>query len=66
MANKVFYIEYIEAKGIVYINKLLSFAAENSFVNFKLLNMKLTTEQINTKDNKGNTALYYCAKHQNL
>ena len=66
MVNKVIYIEYIEAKGIVYVNKLLSFAVENSYVNFKSLSVKLTTEQINTKDGKGNTALFYCTKHQNL
>ena len=66
MANRVIFVVNIEAKGIVYVNKLLLFAAENSYANFKSMNTKLTIEQINSKDAKGNTALYYCTKHQNF
>jgi ankyrin repeat protein len=30
------------------------------------LNAKYTVDQVNTKDHRGNTALYYAAKNQNL
>ena len=51
---------------MVYVNKLLSFAAENSYAAFRGLNAKFTSDQINSKDRRGNTALYYAAKNQNL
>jgi hypothetical protein len=45
---------------------MLLSAAENSYASFKALNNKFTPEQINTKDHRGNTALYYASKNQNL
>ena len=57
---------YLEAKALIYVNKLLALAAENSFAAFRALNAKYTPEQVNTRDQKGNTALFYAAKHQNM
>ncbi len=51
---------------MVYVTKLLSFAAENSYASFRGLNAKFTADQINAKDRRGNTALYYASKNQNL
>lgn len=51
---------------IVYVNKLLAFAAENSFASLRALNAKFSAEQVNTRDHRGNTALYYASKNQNL
>jgi len=48
------------------VNKLLILAAENSYTSFKALNAKFTAEQVNTKDHRGNTALYYASKNQNM
>jgi hypothetical protein len=59
-------VYYLGAKAVIYVNKLLALAAENSYASFKALNAKYTPEQVNTKDHKGNTALYYAAKHQNF
>lgn len=63
-------IEYflinVEAKGVIYVNKLLAFAAENSFSSVKALSAKFSADQVNTKDQRGNTALYYAAKNQNM
>jgi ankyrin repeat protein len=50
----------------IYIKKLLSLAAENSFLALKALNIKFTPTQINSVDSKGNTALYYATKHRNI
>ena len=41
-------------------------SAENNFIAFKALNAKMTPEQVNTKDSRGNTALFYAAKHHNI
>jgi hypothetical protein len=41
-------------------------AAENQFINFKSLNAKFTPEQVNSKDKKGNTALFYVTRHENV
>ena len=49
----------------VYVKKLHSLAVENSFLSLKALNAKFTPSQINSYDNKGNTALYYATKHKN-
>ena len=48
------------------MNKLLTSAVENTFLSFKALGAKFTPSQINKKDKKGNTALYYAVKHKNL
>lgn len=40
--------------------------AENAFLNLKALNPKFNYEEVNTKDKKGNTALFYACKHQNI
>ena len=50
----------------VYVKKLLSLAAENSFLSLKALNAKFTPSQINSMDSKGNTALFYATKHKNV
>lgn len=49
----------------VYVKKLLSLAAENAFLSLKALNAKFTSSQINSMDNKGNTALFYATKNRN-
>lgn len=49
----------------VYVKKLLSLAAENSFAALRALNAKFTASQVNTLDAKGNTALFYATKHRN-
>ena len=56
----------VEAKTEVYFSKLLTSAMENTFLSFKALGAKFTPSQINKKDKKGNTALYYAVKHKNL
>lgn len=40
-------------------------SAENSYQSIKALNPVFTQEQVNTKDKKGNTALFYAAKFGN-
>lgn len=49
----------------VYVKKLLSLAAENSFLSLRALNVKFSPAHINSKDRKGNTALFYATKHRN-
>lgn len=49
----------------MYVNKLLVLAAENNFTGVKALNAKFTPEQVNTKDYKGNTPLFYATKYMN-
>ena len=44
---------------------MLLLSAENNFVAFRALNAKITPEQVNTRDSKGNTALFYAGKHHN-
>ena len=55
----------LEAKIAVYIKKLLSLAADNSFLSLRALNISFTPSQINTPDRKGNTALFYATKNRN-
>ncbi len=51
---------------MVYISKMLSLAAENSYSAFRGLQASLTPEQANTRDRKGNTALFYTSRHKNI
>lgn len=49
----------------VYVKKLHSLAAQNSYLSLKALNAKFTPAQINSLDSKGNTALFYATKNKN-
>ena len=50
----------------MYVSKMLALAAENSYSAFKGLQAELTPEQVNTRDRKGNTALFYASRHRNV
>lgn len=50
----------------VYIKKLLNAASENTFLSFKALGAKFTCNQINRRDKKKNTALFYAIKNKNI
>lgn len=65
MAKKKLLENREKAKEAVYVSKLLILAADNNFGSLKALNPQFTAEQVNTKDKKGNTALFYAAKYGN-
>lgn len=50
---------------MIYVNKMLALAAENSFTAFKSLNAKYTPQQVNSRDHRGNTPLFYASRHGN-
>lgn len=51
---------------MIYVNKMLALAAENNYAAFKALNGKYTPQQVNSKDFRGNTPLFYVSRHNNL
>lgn len=65
MAKKKLIENREKTKEAVYVNKLLVLAADNSFASLKALNPQFTSVQVNARDKKGNTALFYATKFGN-
>jgi hypothetical protein len=65
MAKKKLVENREKAKDVVYVSKLLILAADNSFASLKALNPHFSPEQVNAKDKKCNTALFYASKFGN-
>lgn len=51
---------------MIYVNKMIVLAAENNYCGFKSLNNKFFLNQINIKDYKGNTPLFYASRYGNI
>ena len=50
---------------MIYVNKMLVMAAENNYTGFKSLNEKYLVGQVDVKDPRGNTPLFYASRQAN-